>query len=213
MSSPGGLLAGDPHAFVRWLESERPLPVTGWDRARVLQKLPPEGEVTDLSEVDRQKLAVLGSVLQPVGRDSGYEVKVVDVPLARVGIFEGLVLLITKPALTALSADELRAQVAHEIGHQYVSADYARAFAATDRRRLKELELLCDAIAIALLRNLHIDPEPLMTGIEKVTDYNHKTRGAYLDERAYPTVAERRKFAKEVAAWMQTPWPASDTRR
>lgn len=208
MSSPQGLLAGDPHVFVRWLKSERPLRVTGDERARVLQSLPSEGEVTNLSVVERRKLAALASLLRSVDRDSDYEIKVIDVPLARVAIFEGLVLLITRPALTILSGDELRAQVAHEIGHPYVSGDYDRASAARDRRRLKELELLCDAIAIALLRNLGIDPAPLMTGIEKVTGYNRKMFGAAVDESGYPTLAERREFAREVAAWiMAAPEP------
>lgn len=130
MSSPQDLLAGDPHVFVRWLKSERPGPVTGDERAPVLQTLPSEGEVTNLSGAERRKLAALGSLLRSVDRDSDYEIKVIDVPLARVGIFEGLVLLITKPALTILSGDELRAQVAHEIGHPYVSGDYDRASAA-----------------------------------------------------------------------------------
>jgi hypothetical protein len=127
---------------------------------------------------------------------------VIDVRLARVAIFEGLVLLITRPALTILSSDELRAQVPHEIGHPYVSGDYDRASSARDRRRLKELELLCDAIAIALLRHLGIDPAPLMTGIKKVTGYNRERFGAAVDESGYPTLAERREFAREVAAWI-----------
>lgn len=49
MSSPQGLLAGDPHVFVRWLTSERPLPITGAESARILKKLPPKGEVANLS--------------------------------------------------------------------------------------------------------------------------------------------------------------------
>ena len=50
--------------------------------------------------------------------------------------------------LKLLEAEELRALVAHEIGHEYVWVDYARASARDDHRRLKDLELLCDAIAI-----------------------------------------------------------------
>jgi hypothetical protein len=198
--SPQGLLAADPHVFVRWLKSNRPLLPTDVDRSDVMRMLPPDGEVTELSGPEQRKLTGLRSLLQSVTRDSSYEIRVVDISLARVGIFGGLVLIISRPALTILSGDELRAQVAHEIGHQYVSGDYDRASAATDRRRLKELELLCDAIAIAQLQNLHIDPAALMTGIEKVTRYNRKK--FVVDESKYPTLAERREFAREVAEWI-----------
>ena len=88
-------------------------------KARILRTLPPKGEVTKLNASARRKLAALSPLLRATGRDSVYEIKVVDVPLARIGLYERTVLLISETALTLVEADELQALVAHEIGHEY----------------------------------------------------------------------------------------------
>jgi hypothetical protein len=48
--------------------------------------------------------------------------------------------------------------VGHEAGHEYVWAEYERASSARDHARLRELELLCDAIAVVTLHGLGIEP-------------------------------------------------------
>ena len=78
-----------------------------------------------------------------------------------------------EPALKLLEVAELEAQLAHETGHAYFWGDDAPA-SAMDYRRAKDLELLCDAIALATLHRLRLDPSRLMTGIEKITRYNWK---------------------------------------
>jgi hypothetical protein len=39
--------------------------------------------------------------------------------------------------------------MAHELGHEYIWAEHQRATKLGDHNRLKQLELMCDAIAIA----------------------------------------------------------------
>ena len=127
VSNPRDILALDPGVFALSLQTTRPEPVSAQAKARTLSRLPEEGEVTKLNASARRKLAALGPLLRATGRDSVYQIKVVDVPLARVGLYQRTVLLISETALALVEADELQALVAHEIGHEYPGTDSERA--------------------------------------------------------------------------------------
>ena len=179
-----------------------PEPVSAENKARVLSSLPAEGEVTDLNAAARQKLAALYDCSGPPGASRRYDIKVIDVPLAAVFLHARVIIFISEPALTLLDADELQALVAHEIGHEYVWAERERAFRLADRSRLKDLELMCDAIAIVTLHGLGMDVSRLMTGVQKISRFNRERFGTANNEKDYPTVAERRAFAAAVVAWI-----------
>jgi hypothetical protein len=197
-STPQELLAADPHAFATTLKTSWPQAVSPAHKKEVLASLPVEGVMTHLSGKLQQKVSALEPLLRAADRDGIYDVRVVDIPLARIGLYERTVLLISGTALALLSAEELRAQVAHEIGHEYFAAESDRAAKAQDRRRLKEIELMCDAIGIVLLHELGMDPSQLMKSVEKVTLYNRRTSQRGIDELNYPTLDERRKFSAAV---------------
>jgi hypothetical protein len=201
LTTSQNLLAADPNAFARFLETARPAPVSAKDKARVLSTLPLEGEVTDFSASARQKLAALIKVLRATGRESVYEIKVIDVPQAAIGLHARAVILISEPALTLLDADELQALVAHEIGHEYVWTERERAFQLADRSRLKDLELMCDGIAIVTLHGLGMDVSRLMAGVQKISRFNRERFGTANNERDYPTLAQRQAFARAVVKW------------
>jgi len=202
LSTPQHLLETDPRVFAEWLETERPNAVSAQDRAQILEKLPTEGEVTNLSDAARLKLAALGQLLRASGHGSDYEIKVVDIPQARIGLFERSVVFISENALGLTDGEDLQALMAHELGHEYIWAEHQRASERRDHTRLKQLELMCDAIAIVILDGLGLDPSRLMTGVEKITRYNREFRGPMVDERGYPTLSERRAFARAVTAWI-----------
>jgi hypothetical protein len=199
--SPQELLSTDPRAFAQWLETERPKAVSAHDRAQILRTLPTEGEVTNLTDAARQKLAALGKLLRASGHGSDYEIKVIDIPQARIGLFERSVVFISENALALTDGDDLQALMAHELGHDYIWGEYQRASERKDHTRLKQLELMCDAIAIVILDGLGLDPSRLMTAVEKITRYNQEFRGPMVDERGYPTLSERRAFARAVNTW------------
>jgi hypothetical protein len=201
LTTSQNLLATDPNAFGRFLETARPAPVSAKDKARVLSTLPLEGEVTDFSASARQKLAALTKVLRATGRESVYEIKVIDVPQAAIGLHARAVILISEPALTLLDADELQALVAHEVGHEYVWTERERAFQLADRSRLKDLELMCDGIAIVTLHGLGMDVSRLMAGVQKISRFNRERFGTANNERDYPTLAQRQAFARAVVKW------------
>ena len=200
-SNSHNLLAMDPSAFALSLKTARPMPVSAVDKARVLSSLPEEGEVTTLNAAGRRKLAALDDMLRRTGRERVYDIKVITVPQAAVGLHARAVLLISEAALTLVDADELQALLAHEMGHEYVWAARERAFQLADRNGLKDLELVCDAIAIVTLYELGMDVSRLMTGIQKISRFNRERLGTARNERDYPTVAERRAFAGAVATW------------
>ena len=51
LTTSQNLLATDPNAIARFLETARPAPVSAEDKARALRTLPLEGEVTDLERL------------------------------------------------------------------------------------------------------------------------------------------------------------------
>ena len=126
-----------------------------------------------------------------------------DVAYARIAVFERSVILISKSAFMLLDAEDLQALAAHEIAHEYFTVDYASAVTNRDHRRLKDLELLCDAIAIVTVHRLGMNPARLLGAVEKITRYNQKRYPTRIDGINYPTIAERRSFAHEVTAWLQ----------
>ena len=201
LASPRELLAMDPRAFAEWLDSNRSKPMAEEERARIFSSLPRQGRRTHFDAAGRQKLAGMQAFLRAAGHDSTYEVLVVEAPQLRIGVYARRVILVPEPALKLLEVAELEAQLAHETGHAYFWGDDAPA-AAMDYRRAKDVELLCDAIALATLHRLRLDPSRLMTGIEKITRYNWKFE-RNLDEGHYPTLAERRRYAREVIAWLE----------
>ena len=202
VSSPREILASDPAAFVQLLDDFRPSPVTSETKQMVLKSLPRELKGRAVNAKDRAKLDGLDPVLRAVQRDAVYEIIVIQSPWATIAIDSRAVLLISERALGALDADQLRAAVAHEAAHEYVWEEWQRADKRDDWKRLRELELVCDGIAVVILRQLGSEVSSLIRGFEKLTNLNLLWLGSPPDPRRYPTLAERREFARDVAAWM-----------
>ena len=194
------LLATSSNAIARFLETARPAPVSAEEKARILSTLPLDGEVTDLSASARQKIAAMTELLRATGRESAYEIKVIDVPPAAIGLHARAIIFVSETALTLLDADELQASLAHEIGHGYVWTERERAFQLGDHKRLKDLELVCDAIAIVTLHGLGMDVSRLMSGVEKIGRFNRQRLGTANNESDYPILAERQAFARAMSA-------------
>lgn len=189
-------------ALLARLESVRPTPVSPAERARVLAALPGEGEVVALEADHRDRLAAARRVLALHGREAVYVVKVIEVPQAAVALHARTVVLISRPALGLLDAEELQALVAHEIGHEYFWREYHEARHARDRSRLRTLELLADGLAIVTLHRAGLDHAPLTSGLEKMIRYNHDRFGRASNHDDYPDVGERRSFARSLARWL-----------
>lgn len=177
----------------------RPVPVRIEEKNRIVQSLPVEGNVTALGGGEARKLTALEPVLRAHGRIGIYEIRVISVPQAWAGLHGRVALLISLPLLTLVSSDELKALVAHEIGHEYIWQEYADAKASKDAKRLRELELVCDVIAIRTLVNLGLPPERLEIAVEKTSWYNRERFGVASNEGNYPSLNERRRLIKQMS--------------
>ena len=102
----------------------------------------------------QQKVDAVRQLLKSTQRD-WYVIKAIDLPQAVIVLHARALLLISAPAIALVNAAELQAMAAHEIGHEYVWIEWNRARQRADRERLKELVLVCDAIAAVTLRQLH----------------------------------------------------------
>jgi hypothetical protein len=67
LTTSQNLLAADPRAFARFLDTARPAPVSADEKARVLSTLPVEGDVTGFIGLGRRKLAALPRSFGPPG--------------------------------------------------------------------------------------------------------------------------------------------------
>ena len=96
-------------------------------------------------------------------RHDVFEIKVIDIPQAYVGLHGRIILLISRRALRLLSASELQAVVAHEIAHDFFWGEFQLALKNGDVPLRHQLELQCDGVAALTLIALGMDPLQLNT--------------------------------------------------
>jgi hypothetical protein len=184
----------DGEAFLRNLRAD---PTSAEMRAAVLAALPPEGELRPSRE-ERAKIATLDAVLAFHERERTIVVKVIDVGHAFVGLHARTVLLLSRDALALVTAEELQALAAHELGHELFWDEY-QAARGGDPSRLQELELRCDGVAVTTLRALGRDPDALIRAVTRMTRYNER-RGATKSAASYVSLKERTAFIRAVDA-------------
>ncbi len=192
-------IAGDPYLEVLdRLGRLNSLPRLSADlKARIVASLPKEGEVKTLTAMQRKKLEAVAPVLQTHGREADYLLKVVQARQARLAIYARSVVLITDTALRLLSTAELQALVGHEIGHQYVWDEFEEARKKGDHARLRQLELLCDGVAILTLHRIGSPVSALISGLQALTNSN-QMNGIEVDTRSHPTLGQRAQFARQI---------------
>jgi hypothetical protein len=206
-------LATDSNTAGFNLEKSRPQPVPIQFRALIVNSLPKEDRLTKLNELRKSKLGSLQAVLQMHQRQSVYEVVVFESrpkPFAFIGLHQRAVLLISDAALDSLSAEQLQASVAHEIGHEYVWNEYIDAANHNDDRRQKEFELICDGIAILTLRRAGLDPMALLTAAQKIANINLSGTGPAANGHRYPSPNDRKRFAQAILIWANSQGRSKD---
>jgi hypothetical protein len=131
---------------------------------------------------------------------------------AFIGLRYRAALFISDVALNLLDVEELQASVAHEIGHEYVWAEYLEAEKRNHEGGLKRLELICDGIAILTLHRAGLSPAPLLTAAQKIANYNRLT-GPPANANRYPSADERKKFAQAICDWAGSRRESADNGR
>lgn len=140
-------------------------------RTKVLKMLPKD-DLVNPSADELAKLKTLEPILKYHQRDSVIELKVLRATTATAVFLAGAAVLITEPALKILTAAELQAVVAHELGHEYYWTRFEVARQNHQYTELQELELRCDGIAVITLKHLGLDPTRLISAIAKLNKYN-----------------------------------------
>jgi Zn-dependent protease with chaperone function len=113
------------------------------------------------------------------------------------------VVLISERALDLLDADELQALVAHEVGHEYFWGDYFLARRDNRQSFLRRLERLCDGIAVITLKRVGVNPERLISALDKISRYNRDRFGVAVNETNYPALGDRRRFVERLVEWLR----------
>lgn len=176
------------------LRAVRPARIAGDERTRLLAMLPEEGELTP-DAAEQRKLAALAPVLEYHDRQGALEVKVIDLPQADLRMYQRAALLVSRPALRLLSASELQAAVAHEIGHEYFWSEYGDPSVGPSAAARQAVELKCDGIAALTLLALGLDVSRLTAAMKKIVEFNGAS-GAKPHAIGYPTLRERERFVR-----------------
>jgi hypothetical protein len=205
-SALASFLTTDPRTFERNLSKIRRPSIDVRVKASAVssfyEALPENGEITALNDSSKRKVAALERVLRVHDRASAYDIKVITVQQAYVGLYKRAILLISEVALDVLDAEELQAIVAHEMAHEYVWERWEAAREIKDRSTLKELELYCDGIAMITLQLIGVRPARFLDGLRNIVRFNVERFGEAANDDSYPSLVEREKFAKVVAAWL-----------
>jgi len=182
-------------SFDEHLKRIRPQPLPPDLKAYVMARLPKVPEVKP-SASGLAKLATLGPILNYHERNSAYEFKVGRIGKAYVGLYACAAVLISEEALDLLTADELQAVIAHELGHEYFWDEYQLSDRNKQYKTVQELELRCDGVAIITLCHLGLDPARLMSAVAKLRKFNERAGAGEERAYAYPSLDERMKFIR-----------------
>jgi hypothetical protein len=112
----------------------------------------------------------------------------------------GVVIAISTRFLDLVGGDDaaLSGAVSHEIAHQYVALEIYGALQRGDMARLRELELFCDAIAVASLIALGMDPARYSQLLKKVMSFSPEAVKLNDGHGETPSLATRLKLIGEV---------------
>jgi hypothetical protein len=174
------------------LRGVRPAPLAAPDRARVRATLPRAGDLVP-SPAEQEQLRAIEAVLVYHQRHHVFDIKLIDVPQAFVGLHGRAVLLISRPAMSLVSVAELQALVAHEVGHDFLWNEFEMTQRRRDRHARHLLEMQCDGIAALTLVALGLDPTRLTEAVKKLVWFNRRL-GAVANTQDYPSLRDREAF-------------------
>ncbi|HEU4388748.1 MAG TPA: M48 family metalloprotease [Blastocatellia bacterium] len=183
------------------LTSIRPAGVSADRRLRLVASIRKE-DIVSPSAQRQIKLDALRPILAYHDR-AGVEVKILRLGVAWAGFFEGAAIVISEEAVDMLTAEELQAVVAHELGHEYFAAEYEPARSNKQYDKVKEVELRCDAIAIITMKSLGLNPNHLLSGVSKLTKFN-EGRGVRTNLNLVSSLDERERFCRAVIELVET---------
>ena len=186
----------EDRSFDDYLKRVRQPKVSPVFKAEVLARIA-KGEEVKVSDGMKGKLAAIEPILRYHERDSVIVTRVIGANAAFVR-FEGrAALLISEPILKLLSAEELAAVVAHELGHEYFWVELMAAREQKKHEAMREIELRCDGIATIALLRLRLDPENLVSALARIRMFNARITST--DPLYHPQPFERSCFIRAMS--------------
>ena len=107
---------------------------------------------------------------------------------------ERAVIIITTRMMVIASDEEIRGIVAHELAHEYVWEELAKARIEKDAKLMRECELFCDAVAAFTLKETGDDPASYGRIIERLTILGGIT--TLKESDTHPSLDARKKLNK-----------------
>jgi len=169
-----------------------------WDRvsselkAKIIAILPKKDIVSPSAE-GRTKLAAVEPILMYHDLGSVIDLKVIKMGQAVVLFLAGAAVLISEEAFDLLTAKELQAIIAHELGHGYFWNEWQQARLNKQYDKMQEIELRCDGMAVITMSHLGLDPAHIISAVNKLTK-SHK--GNLNNADFYPSLEERTRFIR-----------------
>ncbi len=160
------------------------------------------GTEVRISDRNQLRFNSIRPILRYHQRDSVIEIKVVKLDYALVALQDRAVLIVSDKALKLLSTEELQASAAHEMGHEYFWQVTFNARNRKQYRKLREIELLCDGIAIITLEYLNMDSRSLISAILRMNDFN--ARILTTDALYHPSIGDRIKYNRAMLSYVKT---------
>ena len=177
-------------SFASYLKSIRPRQLSPELKTKLIAIFPKQ-DIVQPSGKGLEKLAALDPVLEYYGRRSVVDLLVVRMGQPLVLFLAGAAVVISEEALGLLSAKELQAVVAHEMGHEYFWNEWQTARLNREYEKIQEIELLCDGMAIVALSQLGLEPQTFIVAITKITRAHD---GPRINMEYYTSLEERIKF-------------------
>ena len=183
-----------------------PITVLGSDyRREAIERLPASirhQRITSGRHLSRAE-KVIRPVLQLHERTEYVELFLYQNDRPRAALWMGCVLILSDSLVALLYDAELAGIVAHELAHSYFMDDMAASQRTNDERRMKVIELKCDAVAMLSLKLLGSNPTYHIRGVKMIVNRipNNSFSGVpYIQSsyelRTHPSVVERAVFSQ-----------------
>jgi len=175
-------------------------------RREAIEKLPAslrQQRITSGRLLSRAEKAIR-PVLQLHKRTEYVELFLYQDDSPRAALWMGCVLILSDSLVALLYDAELAGIVAHELAHSYFMDEMAAAQRTNDERRMKVIELKCDAVAMLSLKLLGSDPTYYIRGVKRIVNLMHNDSFSgvrYIAQskhelKTHPSVVERGVFSQ-----------------
>lgn len=173
----------------------RPAAVSLTDKTILLRDLPlvnDDNRIKDQGQIDllRSRLA---STLQFFERDQIVELIIFRHTQPIAYSKPGAVVIISTEILKIVGSDDaaLIGIVAHELAHEYVAIGFLEALQSRNLSRIRELELFCDAVAVAVMLNLGFDPAQFAKALRTIATHSEAAAELNSGQNSHPALNAR----------------------